>query len=206
MNFRKEIDIFEGHTIDLCIVLSALSLIFALFGVVGYRPPVLFADEAEKTETKPEIRSIFDIYKLLDIKAAHKELMRSYDYEEELKKNVHLEETPEFSAVLYAVEPIGRYFITAYNDEETNCKTTASGTRCHEGTITTCAADVWGGYFKFGDYIEVDGRLFRVEDTGSAVKKRHIDIFFDDYKKMAKYGSNYQTIYRVTFPFGKPQD
>ena len=29
---------------------------------------------------------------------------------------------------------------------------------------------------------------------------------FDDYKAMARYGSNYQTIYRVEFPFGKPKE
>jgi len=47
--------------------------------------------------------------------------------------------------------------------------------------------------------------LYVVEDTGSAVKKRHIDIYFASYKEMARYGSNYQTIYKVTWPFGKPE-
>lgn len=122
-----------------------------------------------------------------------------------------IEESPEdFSVVLYATEPIGRYYITAYNHEETGSKITASGTTCHEGTITTAAADVWGGYFKFGDYIEVsvngEPKLFRIEDTGRLVKKRHVDLYFASYRSMAKYGSNYQTIYKVTFPFGKPKD
>ena len=108
-----------------------------------------------------------------------------------------------YSCIMYATQPIGRYFVTAYNDEETNCKITASGGKVHEGTITTCAADP--KYHKFGEVLEIDGRLYVVEDTGSAVKKRHIDIFFDDYKKMARYGSNYQTIYKVSFPFGKPK-
>ena len=110
----------------------------------------------------------------------------------------------EYRCLMYAKEPIGRYYITAYNDEETACKITASGARCHEGTVTTCAADV-PKYHKFGDILEIDGRLFVVEDTGSAVKKKHIDIFFDSYRDMARYGSNYQTIYRVTFPFGRPK-
>ena len=105
---------------------------------------------------------------------------------------------------MYATEPIGRYFITAYNHEETGSKITASGKTCHEGTITTCAADV-PKYLKFGDVIEVDGRLYVVEDTGSAVKKKHVDLYFKSYKAMAKYNSNYQTIYKVSFPFGKPK-
>lgn len=117
----------------------------------------------------------------------------------------HLAEEPDFSALMYATEPLGRYYITAYNHLETGGKGTASGTTCHEGNITTCAADV-PKYFHFGDYIEVGGRIYRVEDTGSAVKKRHIDIYFASYKEMARYGSNYQNIYKVTFPFGKPKD
>ena len=134
--------------------------------------------------------------------------MMLYEIEADIEiTDNHLTEEPseEFNCLFYATEPIGKYYITAYNDEETACKITASGTTCHEGTITTCAADV-PKYFHFGDIIEVDGRLFRVEDTGSAVKKRHIDLFFDSYSDMKKYGSNYQNIYRVSFPFGVPKD
>ena len=119
--------------------------------------------------------------------------------------NSHFEEEPsdEFNCLFYACEPIGRYYITAYNHLETGGKITASGTTCHEGTISTCAADP--RYHKFGDILEVDGRLYVVEDTGSAVKKKHIDLYFVSYKDMARYGSNYQTIYKVTFPFGRPK-
>lgn len=109
----------------------------------------------------------------------------------------------KYSCLMYATEPIGRYYITAYNHLETGDKLTASGKTCHEGLITTCAADP--KYHKFGEYLEIGGRVYVVEDTGSAVKKRHIDIYFANYKEMARYGSNYQTIYKVTWPFGKPK-
>ena len=117
------------------------------------------------------------------------------------------EEELEMSALFYATQPIGRYYITAYSHLETGSKITASGTTCHEGNITTCAADV-PKYFRFGDYIEVGGRIYRVEDTGSAVKKKHIDIYLggSDIKRVKYYNSHYETIYKVTFPFGKPQD
>lgn len=108
-----------------------------------------------------------------------------------------------YSCLMYATEPIGRYYITAYNHLETGSKLTASGKTCHEGLITTCAADP--KHHKFGEYLEIGGRVYVVEDTGSAVKKRHIDIYFASYKEMARYGSNYQTIYKVTWPFGKPK-
>ena len=116
-----------------------------------------------------------------------------------------LEEEMEMSALFYATEPIGKYYITAYSHLETGSKLTASGTTVHQGNITTCAADV-PKYFHFGDYIEVGGQIYRVEDTGSAVKKKHIDIYIPDLKTVKNYPSHYETIYKVYFPFGKPQD
>ena len=117
--------------------------------------------------------------------------------------NTEPKDLESYSCLMYATEPIGRYYITAYNHLETGSKLTASGKTCHEGTITTCAADP--RYHKFGEYLEIDGRLYVVEDTGSAVKKKHIDLYFASYKKMVRYNSNYQQIYKVTWPFGKPK-
>lgn len=111
--------------------------------------------------------------------------------------------TEDFNCVMYAKQSIGRYYITAYSDLETGCKTTASGKKVHEGTITTCAVDP--KLHKFGKVFEIDGKLYISEDTGGLVKGRHIDIFIHDMKKMSRYGSNYQEIYIVTFPFGKPE-
>lgn len=114
----------------------------------------------------------------------------------------HLEEVQ--TSLFYAVEPIGKYYITAYSHIETGSRITASGAKVHQGTITTAAADV-PKYFRFGDYVEVDGRIYRIEDTGSAVKKRHLDLYEPDMKKLNSYTS-YKQVYRVTFPFGIPKD
>lgn len=171
------------------IVIIAFALMFFIVGDTRQITKIVIPEEAENVKARL-VREI----PLPDIPRSTKKT----------EQKSHLEEAPEFSAVMYATEPIGRYFITAYNHEETGSKITASGKTCHEGTITTCAADV-PKYLKFGDVIEVDGRLYVVEDTGSAVKKKHIDLYFSSYKAMAKYNSNYQTIYKVTFPFGKPK-
>lgn len=122
---------------------------------------------------------------------------------------IYSEFTEDFSedvstCVFYATRPIGRYYITAYSDKETGSKLTASGGKVHSGTITTCASDT--RYLKFGTYIEVGGRIYRCEDTGSAVKKKHVDLYFETLKEVKKYGSHYETIYEVSFPFGKPKD
>lgn len=188
------------YSVDLSILISAVATMFVLFANLAYKPPIAEEVSEEKKYVLnapepliPETEIIKEVYKEV----------RDSSYE---PNAAHLEEIPNMSALFYATVPIGRYYITAYNHKETGSKHTASGATCHEGNITTCAADVWGGYFKFGDYIEVDGRIYRVEDTGSAVKKKHIDLYFASYSDMARYGSNYQTIYRVEFPFGKPQD
>lgn len=171
------------------IVIIAFALMFFIVGDTRQITKIVIPEETESVKARL-VREI----PLPDIPRSTKKT----------EQKSHLEETPEFSAVMYATEPIGRYFITAYNHEETGSKITASGKTCHEGTITTCAADV-PKYLKFGDVIEVNGRLYVVEDTGRAVKKKHVDLYFKSYKDMAKYGSNYQTIYRVTFPFGTPK-
>lgn len=184
------------YPIDWSIILSPIACLFILFTLLIHRPRAVYTEESFiKEEPKRLALLTENLSELLGTKPGLSSLHIS-----------HLEETPEYSAVFYAIEPIGRYYITAYNHLETGGKKTASGTTCHEGNITTCAADVWGGYFKFGDYIEVGGRLYRIEDTGSAVKRRHIDIYFASYKEMANYNSHYETIYRVSFPFGIPKE
>lgn len=181
--------------IDLSIMLSALACMFILFAVLAVRPHIVEIDIKQESDTKP-----IPFKRLLPLPEITETDEKEY--------TAHLEEHSDITVLFYATKPLGRYYITGYNHEETGSKQTASGAICHEGTISTCAADP--RYHKFGEYLEitVNGktRLYRVEDTGSAVKKKHIDIYFKSYRDMCKYGSNYQTIYRVTFPFGKPKD
>ena len=186
---------------DIVVILSALATLMILFAVIVPIPkPTLYFSP----DVAPGIISSYELAVIFHNEL--KEQRKKAESEVELSAGHFTEEvSEEMNCLMYATIPIGRYYITAYNDEETACKITASGGRVHQGTITTAAADV-PKYFHFGDYIEVDGRLYRIEDTGSAVKKKHIDLFFDDYKAMARYGSNYQTIYRVEFPFGKPKE
>lgn len=176
--------------VDLLLRISAFCIVFG--------STLIFLRVTEPVpETPKEVIKVRTLPKLIpDIEAgAKKPEVYSAEFEEEL----------EMSALFYATEPIGRYYITAYSHMETGSKITASGGKVHQGNITTCAADV-PKYFRFGDYIEVGGRIYRVEDTGSAVKRKHIDIYIPELKKVKNYNSHYETIYKVTFPFGKPQD
>ena len=192
----------ESNSIDSSIILSALVSLFILFSVICYNDEIVEIEqvifsEAKTTETvqtdppKPFLLELSTLY--AEVRSKRGDV-----------RTANLEEHSEYTAVMYATVPLGRYYLTGYNHEETGSKQTASGAICHQGTITTCAADP--RYHKFGEYLEIEGRLYRVEDTGSAVKKKHIDLYFAKYSDMARYGSHYAEIYRVEFPFGKPKD
>lgn len=191
-----------------CIILSSISMLFSLLAMIVIRcKPAINQVITIPTEEHSVMSNYHQAY------LEHTKLrvmMASVDAKIEKSEGTFEEEpSEEMNCLFYATVPIGKYYITAYNHKETGSKITASGTTCHEGTITTCAADV-PKYFRFGDYVEimVDGeaRLYKIEDTGSAVKKKHIDIYFYDYSKMSRYGSNYQNISKVEFPFGKPKE
>lgn len=179
------------EAVDLLIHVAALLIGFGITTIVmKVTEPV---QEAPKEVI--QVRTLPKLIPDIEAKIKHQPQELTSEFEEEL----------EMSALFYAVEPIGRYYITAYSHMETGSKITASGSTCHKGTITTAAADV-PKYFHFGDYVYVEGfGLYRIEDTGSAVKKRHLDLYEPEMKKLDGYTS-YRQVYRVTFPFGKPQD
>ena len=178
--------------IDLSIIISSLACQFILFGLLAIRTPQNTIDVMPDNNIEP-----MRFERILPLPSDKEEIIEEDHHAE-------LEESPtDISFLFYATVPIGRYYITAYNHKETGSKITASGTTCHEGTITTCAIDP--KLHRFGQYFEIDGRLYVSEDTGRLVRNRHVDLYFSSYKAMARYGSNYQTIYRVEFPFGKPK-
>ena len=112
--------------IDRIVIVASLSSLFTLYGVLLIRP---YKQNVENVSTSENNSQITRSLTLPDYTKGKGKVEYSAD----------MEETPEFSAVMYATEPIGRYYITAYNHEETGSKITASGKTCHEGTITTCA-------------------------------------------------------------------
>lgn len=107
-------------------------------------------------------------------------------------------------------ESLGYYYITAYCDCEKCCYPstgmTASGTYTHYASWnnrltepTTCAID--RKLHRFGEniYIPSQDRIYVTEDTGSAVRGRHIDIYFPDHSYVRSYGSHWEEVYKVTY-------
>lgn len=109
---------------------------------------------------------------------------------------------------------LGTYYITGYTAWELGGSTaTASGATCHKAASyqdsfynpTTCAIDP--AIHDFGDlfYIEKFG-CFVAEDTGSAVKQKHLDLYYgttyeDNQEALTITG--YYEVFSVEFIYGE---
>ena len=120
----------------------------------------------------------------------------------------------EYTEIEY--EYIGEYFITAYCPWECGYNGenfpkgwyTASGTICHRADYenrltepTTVAVDPRIHHIgEDGDlfYIPEFDRVFIAEDTGSAVKGYHLDLFYDD-NDVSDFPTGYYSVYSVEY-------
>lgn len=95
---------------------------------------------------------------------------------------------------------LGRYFITAYSDEETNSRQTASGVEVHYSDDpyepTTCAID--RRYHGFGDLFMIDGKVYVAEDTG-AFSGLWIDCFVETMEEVHGFNTRYDAVYSVEY-------
>lgn len=123
-------------------------------------------------------------------------------------------ETVMLPTVSMKLTDLGKYYITGYTAWELGGSTaTASGATCHKAASyedsfynpTTCAIDP--AIHDFGDlfYIEKFG-CFIAEDTGSAVKQKHLDLYYgttyeDNQEALTITG--YYTVYSVEFIYGE---
>ena len=144
----------------------------------------------------------------LTIKTLPKSIL---DEAREIKTKI---DTVEFPKVTTKLTSLGTYYITGYTSVECGgSTTTASGTTCHKAASvadsinnpTTCAIDP--ALHDFGDvfYLESFG-YFIAEDTGSAVKGKHLDLYFwDDEYGYALSITGYYTVYAVEYIEGTYQ-
>lgn len=109
---------------------------------------------------------------------------------------------------------LGTYYITGYTSWELGGSVaTASGATCHKASSyedsfynpTTCAIDP--ALHDFGDlfYIEKFG-CFVAEDTGSAVKGKHLDLYYGltyEENQEALTITGYYEVFAVEFVYGE---
>lgn len=97
-------------------------------------------------------------------------------------------------------EYLGVYFITAYSDEETYYRYTASGTEVHYSDAwnepTTCAIDL--NYHDFGELLLIDGKLYITEDTG-AFRGLWVDCFVETMEEVRAFDTRYTEVYSVSY-------
>lgn len=67
---------------------------------------------------------------------------------------------------------------------------TASGVKAVQGV--TIAADT--SVLPFGTKVEIDGKVYTVQDRGGAIKGNRIDIYFDSHEEALKFGRQTKTI------------
>ena len=125
------------------------------------------------------------------------------NYHKSILRGCYLDKIPITAKEIVITENLGRYYITAYCNCSRCCtypdQATASGIYPHYSedkyTPTTCAIDP--RLHSFNSLFLIDDKLYIAEDTGSAVKNKHIDLYFDNHSLVSSYGSHYENIYAV---------
>ena len=106
----------------------------------------------------------------------------------------------EITYTVILTEYLGHYFITAYSDEETNSRATASGIEVHYSEDnfepTTCAID--RNYHRFGELFMIDGHVYIAEDTG-AFRGLWIDCFVETMEEVRAWDTGYKAVYSVSY-------
>lgn len=100
---------------------------------------------------------------------------------------------------------LGTYYITAYCPAECGGSwQTASGATCHRASYdyrisepTTCAIDRNIHGFGSEFYIKEFDRTFVAEDTGSGVKGKWLDLFYEDYGDVLAFPTGYYEVFKV---------
>lgn len=103
---------------------------------------------------------------------------------------------------------LGNYYLTAYSPQETGSWETASGATLHRADYenrltepTTCAID--RSLHNFGDlfYIPAFDRVFVAEDTGGAVRGKHLDLGYTDLESVWSFPTGYYEVYAVEYVY-----
>lgn len=171
------------------------------------------AEPVEKISHKPIIHFSFVIpqpnkeylQQCQENKAKAKLVMYNHG---ELMKTIDSLEIPTCTMVM---QSLGTYYITGYTSIECGGSTmTASGATVHKASYenrltepTTCAIDP--SIHDFGDlfYIPAFDTIYVAEDTGSAVKGKHLDLYFfdDEYNYALSITGKYE-VYSVEYEYG----
>ena len=188
-----------------------IKIFLAVIGVISfvagfYLPGCVAEAEAEPQKLKADIQqptlTAPDVSKAFEVKAAREVAKKVIDTNLDIREAIDSITFPTEEMVLTS---LGTYYITGYTSIECGGSTmTASGATCHKGNPTTCAID--SKLHDFGDlfYIAEFDQVYVAEDTGSAVKGKHLDLYFwDDEYNYALSITGYYEVFAVEYVYGE---
>ena len=93
---------------------------------------------------------------------------------------------------------MGEYVVTAYCPCENCCPGTSDGityteTIATEGRTIAVDPDV----ISLGSIVEVNGENYVAEDTGGAIKGKHIELYFDNHEDALQWGKQLVPVYMI---------
>jgi 3D (Asp-Asp-Asp) domain-containing protein len=188
-----------------------IKIFLAVIGVISfvagfYLPGCVAEAEAEPQKLKADIQqptlTAPDVSKAFEVKAAREVAKKVIDTNLDIREAIDSITFPTEEMVLTS---LGTYYVTGYTSIECGGSTmTASGATCHKGNPTTCAIDP--KLHDFGDlfYIAEFDQVYVAEDTGSAVKGKHLDLYFwDDEYNYALSITGYYEVFAVEYVYGE---
>jgi 3D (Asp-Asp-Asp) domain-containing protein len=97
---------------------------------------------------------------------------------------------------LSAYKSLGKFTLTAY----CGCSScsggwgskTSTGTKAKAGRTIAVDPDV----IPYGSKIKIGKHIYVAEDCGSAIKGKHIDIYFDNHSDAVKFGRQTKNVYK----------
>lgn len=185
---------------------AVIFLVFAVFALIlsiGIAKNVVQLREAERELVPMKVHLAVDISppdvsEVFEVEANRKKALKVLNNYADIRRTMSHVSLPIDRMIL---TDIGKYYITGYTSIECGGSTmTASGATVHKGNPTTCAIDP--ALWDFGDlfYIPYFDQVYVAEDTGSAVKGKHLDLYFyDDEYNYALSITGYYKVYSVEY-------
>lgn len=108
-----------------------------------------------------------------------------------------VEESIEETEAVEELESLGEFRVTAYCNCEICCgkwskyNKTKSGTTPKEGRTIA----VYEDQIPLGTEVIINDRVYIAEDTGSAIKRDCIDIYFDSHDVAREFGVQYREVF-----------
>lgn len=184
-------------------IIEANNILFFLASVFIFNGLLAMAEGSEPSDLAKEFHSkeviqapIVNDEKFINPYISQAEAIRDYLF------------TMPMTITIPHYEYLGEYFITAYSDEETWSRMTASGEEVHyhdEWYVpSSCAID--RRYHSFyevllvGDPEDPDNRRTYIsEDTGSAVLGHHIDCFVETMEEVNSFQTRWDSVWAVSY-------